>query len=598
MKILKHDYCNPAISVHINEITLESTGLYLLAGENGSGKTSVIENILRKRKIDVMGGYKDSISYFCQEDKRYNISVYDYLASNKSKQKDEILKMLGIDYFHKNITQLSGGEYTKVRFARTILNSSKILIFDEPTNNLDDETTDTVSKILNSVSKSCLIIVVSHDPRLLLEVTKKLQIENGKVFSYTCRDKQKNITPVMVIKSNLKYDASYFKRTFFSKMNLVTILFLVLMTIVIGNISNSILGPKIPINPIIGNNNYLELLNIGSVCGEGYDDSNLTASNLCVNNELFSLNDIKELSMLPYVKKIYIFDSFYDSRETKLETTPFDAIPTSISKSPYQERAYGCSVGFLVSGKVPKDNTNEFMTSIRVLQERFGINDSINNLVGNEIVIRNEKMKLVGIIENDIICLAFNNLFESSIVEYSDENSKRLLTIESQLGEISQQEGFDRVFIDFKGENYDDIIEYISIKGPSYQINSDVFTKQIQMRQFFKNWVILFLGAIGISIVLGVVLNVFTKKSYIYMKNELSDLSDLTFEYGKERVVIHQITIIDMMLAFIISIPIFVKLIESKVILIMTFPFIIISYVLIYSLLILLRSYASKDIST
>lgn len=594
MKILEHTYINPSISIYINKILLDNTGIYLLEGENGSGKTSVIENILRNKKIEISGAYKDNVSYFCQEDKRYDISVEAYLACDNIERKNEIANKLGIDYFQKNVTEISGGEYTKIKFARTILKTAKILIFDEPTNNLDDEATEEVVKILDSISQHSLIIIISHDPRLDLQVTKKLRIENNSLNIYVCDDSKDYRPSDKFVQSKLIYNMSYFKRTFFSKMNLITTIFLVLLAIVLGNVSNSILSPRIASSPIIGRNDYLELLNIGSVCGDGYDDSYLTAGNTCVNDQFFNLEDVKNLSMLPYIKRVYVFDSSYEYQDLNSGKINYDAFPSIILESPYQKRAFACSDGFLVVGRLPYDYKKEFVTSVNILKNNFGIHENINSLMGREVEVNAENMKLVGVIQNDVVCLSYHNQVESSIVEYNEEEHDRLIYIENQLLVNAQQQGFDRVYIEYDEADHEKLIEYIADNGASYQVTSDLFKKQIQLRQYNNLRVPLLLSAVGISIVFAVILNILTKKSYVFKKNELSDLSNLTFEYRKESIVFHQIMLIDMGVSFLIAFVIICLIISNKVIFTMTIPFIFISFIIMYATIIILRFVESR----
>ena len=96
-----------------------------------------------------------------------------------------ILKSMAFteDYFDKPVSQLSGGERTRLALAALLLKNPDILFLDEPTNHLDIGTLKWLEQYLASYKGT--IIVVSHDRYFLNEtVTRILDIERGKLRSY------------------------------------------------------------------------------------------------------------------------------------------------------------------------------------------------------------------------------------------------------------------------------------------------------------------------------------------------------------------------------------------------------------------------------
>ena len=57
---------------------------------------------------------------------------------------------------------LSGGEKQKIAIARALLSGARILLFDEITNNLDEESVSSIEKIINSLKNKYTIIMVTH----------------------------------------------------------------------------------------------------------------------------------------------------------------------------------------------------------------------------------------------------------------------------------------------------------------------------------------------------------------------------------------------------------------------------------------------------
>ena len=113
-------------------------------------------------------------------------SVYDNLAfvlkATGWKKKDEIknqiqnvLKMVNLDYKeYKMPHELSGGEQQRVVIARALLNNPDIILADEPTGNLDPETSAGIMYLLMDISKNGkTVLVATHDYPLLKQFPAK-----------------------------------------------------------------------------------------------------------------------------------------------------------------------------------------------------------------------------------------------------------------------------------------------------------------------------------------------------------------------------------------------------------------------------------------
>ena len=81
--------------------------------------------------------------------------------------------------------QLSGGEQQRVSIARALLNDPELILADEPTGNLDPETSEGIMNLLLDISKSgCAVLMATHNYALMEKFpTRTLKCEGGKVLS-------------------------------------------------------------------------------------------------------------------------------------------------------------------------------------------------------------------------------------------------------------------------------------------------------------------------------------------------------------------------------------------------------------------------------
>jgi len=180
-------------------VVFPDTGLAFILGPSGSGKSTLL-NLLGGLDLPDSGeiwiedidltklSKKDRISYLnsylgfvFQE---YNILKDLTLSENislpleiqnirhkKRKQLvDEIIKKVGLEGLEKRkVSELSGGQKQRIAIARAVVKNPKLIIADEPTGNLDSETSTTIFKLFKELSKERLIIIVTHDEESALE---------------------------------------------------------------------------------------------------------------------------------------------------------------------------------------------------------------------------------------------------------------------------------------------------------------------------------------------------------------------------------------------------------------------------------------------
>jgi cell division transport system ATP-binding protein len=103
---------------------------------------------------------------------------------------EEVLDKVGLkDFASKMPHQLSGGEQQSVAIARALLNDPEFILADEPTGNLDPQTSTEVLEVLKKVNAAGkTVIMATHDYALLMKFpSKTLKCENGKIFEVVQR---------------------------------------------------------------------------------------------------------------------------------------------------------------------------------------------------------------------------------------------------------------------------------------------------------------------------------------------------------------------------------------------------------------------------
>lgn len=194
---------------------LKEGDLKFLIGKTGTGKTTFINSIFgnleikNSDKFEVLGfdlknlnekeipNLRRKIGFVFQDFKLLNDrSIYDNLefvlkatGNNNKEEIDEkiqrVLKLVSINNsLDKFPNELSGGEQQRVAIARSILNNPELIIADEPTGNLDPETSLEIIELFERLNKfGTSMIIATHDYNLILKLKGKVfKCEDGKFF--------------------------------------------------------------------------------------------------------------------------------------------------------------------------------------------------------------------------------------------------------------------------------------------------------------------------------------------------------------------------------------------------------------------------------
>ena len=98
---------------------------------------------------------------------------------------EKVIEMVGIKInTNKFPSELSGGEQQRIAIARALLNKPNLIIADEPTGNLDPQTSQEIMLLFKSLHKQGItILMATHDYNMIVKFPGRIfKCENGKVF--------------------------------------------------------------------------------------------------------------------------------------------------------------------------------------------------------------------------------------------------------------------------------------------------------------------------------------------------------------------------------------------------------------------------------
>lgn len=97
----------------------------------------------------------------------------------------ELLDIVDLGPFKNKLsTNLSGGQQQRVAIARSLINNPSIVLADEPTGNLDSDTTEKVYELLREINKKfkTTFIIITHDRTVAEKTDRIIEIKDGKVY--------------------------------------------------------------------------------------------------------------------------------------------------------------------------------------------------------------------------------------------------------------------------------------------------------------------------------------------------------------------------------------------------------------------------------
>ena len=196
-------------------LKLESKNIYVMTGPNGGGKSSIAKAIMGIYPVTsgkiLMDGIditekniteraKLGIGYAMQQPARFKgMKVRDILTlatkENNENNLCDLLFDVGLcaqDYLDREINaSFSGGELKRVEIASVLARKSKVMLFDEPEAGIDLWSFKRLTETFEELNKknNMIIIIISHQERILRLADKVIMVADGKISEMTNKEK-------------------------------------------------------------------------------------------------------------------------------------------------------------------------------------------------------------------------------------------------------------------------------------------------------------------------------------------------------------------------------------------------------------------------
>lgn len=371
-KVFNKNQRNERIILKDFNLKIKGPGLYLLTGESGRGKTTLLNIISGYEKVDSgVVSYNElttkknnsSFSYLFQKANliekytvRENLMLY-----SKIKRIDfnyelagELLNKLSVEeQLNKKVVELSGGEKSRISLIKTIMMNKEVILVDEPENGLDEVSLQMIVKEIIELSKTKIVIVATHNKNMFSNASYvNVNMEDDIVLTHNyipitevkeIINKENTLTILPIKKDKIK---RVFEINTIFLIKILTVLFLTVLFLAMfyRKYDANLIQNKFLIDNIGNQNNFITL---------DYDDKEYVLSKT-------SVKDIDLTNM--YTKRIsggLDLNNYYNVKEDNIQ------LFIDLNENILDE--------FKVTGKIP-ENDDEILITMKdfYLFKEFG----------------------------------------------------------------------------------------------------------------------------------------------------------------------------------------------------------------------------------
>ncbi|PKM59559.1 MAG: lipoprotein-releasing system ATP-binding protein LolD [Firmicutes bacterium HGW-Firmicutes-4] len=202
------------VALHELNLGFKTGSFNAIIGESGSGKSTLLNiigtldrptkgeviingvstrNMSKGRLADLRNetlGFVFQFHYLLPEFTAMENVLMPYRVAHGKADKEsqkrarEILNLVGLEKVENNLaTNMSGGQQQRTAIARALMNQPKIILADEPTGNLDSQTTDSIYQLFRKINQELgtTFIIITHDRRVAEKADRIVEILDGRI---------------------------------------------------------------------------------------------------------------------------------------------------------------------------------------------------------------------------------------------------------------------------------------------------------------------------------------------------------------------------------------------------------------------------------
>ena len=202
MNNIRYSYDNKRNVLNCINMALDEGKMYAILGQSGCGKTTLLSllggldspadgQVLYDgqdiEKLGLANHRKNNVAFIFQS---YNLIDYltpkENVALTAKLSPQPILERVGLteEECKRNVLKLSGGQQQRVAIARALASNTKVILADEPTGNLDEDTAAEIISILKECAHEMnkCVIIVTHSNDLAKQADTIFRLKKGKLI--------------------------------------------------------------------------------------------------------------------------------------------------------------------------------------------------------------------------------------------------------------------------------------------------------------------------------------------------------------------------------------------------------------------------------
>ena len=359
------------------------------------------------------------------ENVKLALSISGHSNAENDEKAKKVLEDVGLaEHLYKKPNQLSGGQMQRVAIARALVTDPKIILADEPTGALDSKTSVQIMELIKEISKTKLVIMVTHNPELAKEYSDRIvRVKDGEIQEDTNPYVAKEVTDDgFVLKKTAMVFSSAIKSSF---KNLLTKKFRTLMTVVASSIGIISIGLVLAISS--GMDKYIQTM----------QNENLSSMPIMISaNQInFGLSVDDDNSEKDSNGSELVPKSRRDVHRNLYSVDSLGNGETFISYIQNNAKDYYSAIDFAEGYKLQALTKNAKGDVVAVKQEQTSLNDSIfgvlpedKNLIMNQYeVVKSSKDNFEYPSDNEVVLFtAKNNEIDKATIKALgfDENAK------------------------------------------------------------------------------------------------------------------------------------------------------------------------------